>query len=450
MRVGLFTDLTKGQIGSVRDSLEAFLFHSVHDFWIAQGNRNGSPAFANQGLAKPDLHGLDCVVAHHSLRICKPDLLLDGLAESFRSFSGLRVALIQDDYTYTARVREWIQQAEVDVVFTVVPEEGIAKVYPPEDFADVRFENTLTGYVAPWMEQSSAQGPPIADRECRICYRGSDLPYWYGKLGREKGRIGRRFREACDSRQVPVDIEWDLEKRIWGDAWKRFLRKGRATLGTESGSNVFDEEGEIEAGIRDALEANEGLTFEEAGQRFIQEENIGIKMNQISPKLFEFAACKTALILMEGEYSGLLEPWTHYLPLRPDYSNLEDLLCRLEETDTLQAMADRAWDHLIGSGDYTYRRFVGRVDRILSEEFESRGKQRSDGEFRFGLQMLDAASLMWQSSSDVEARYRERKKKDGEKVADLRDRLSRCREKLELERTSRRKKPGRWRWWKKP
>ncbi|MBT8506740.1 hypothetical protein B1F79_04690 [Coxiella-like endosymbiont of Rhipicephalus sanguineus] len=56
-------------------------------------------------------------------------------------------------------------------------------------------------------------------------------------------------------------------------------------------------------------------------------ESIGEKIdyNQISPRHFEAVATKTLQILYEGEYSNILKPWVHYVPLKKDYSNFDEV-----------------------------------------------------------------------------------------------------------------------------
>ena len=61
-------------------------------------------------------------------------------------------------------------------------------------------------------------------------------------------------------------------------------------------------------------------------------------MNQISPKIFEMAACGTAMILFEGEYSGIVKPNVHFLPLAKDFSNVSEVITKLRDTDKLEEM----------------------------------------------------------------------------------------------------------------
>ena len=99
-----------------------------------------------------------------------------------------------------------------------------------------------------------------------------------------------------------------------------FLASARATLGTESGSCVFDFTGDISKNISIYLEQNPDAPYSEVFDKFIVMHEGNIKMNQISPKIFESICLHTALVLFEGSYSGIIEPNLHYIPLCKDFS----------------------------------------------------------------------------------------------------------------------------------
>ena len=56
-------------------------------------------------------------------------------------------------------------------------------------------------------------------------------------------------------------------------------------------------------------------TFEEIKVKFLAPYENLIKLNQISPRCFEAAALRTVMVLYVGDYSGILKPWRHFVPL---------------------------------------------------------------------------------------------------------------------------------------
>lgn len=63
---------------------------------------------------------------------------------------------------------------------------------------------------------------------------------------------------------------------------------------------------------------------------------------------------KTVQILLEGEYSGILKPDIHYLSLKSDYSNLDEILARLHDLPAMQDMVNRTYEDIIASRKYDY------------------------------------------------------------------------------------------------
>jgi hypothetical protein len=136
---------------------------------------------------------------------------------------------------------------------------------------------------------------------------------------------------------------------------------------------VFDEDGSLRARIDAALAAEPGLSYNAIHERFIGKREGRVRMNQVSPRIFEAIAMGTALILFEGEYSGAVRPWEHYLPLKKDFSNINQVLGKLEELPALEAMTTRARADVIESGKYSYAALVRDFDAYV----ESRASPRS-------------------------------------------------------------------------
>jgi hypothetical protein len=90
-------------------------------------------------------------------------------------------------------------------------------------------------------------------------------------------------------------------------------------------------------------------------------------MNQVSPRVFEAVAVRTALVLFEGKYSGVVEPDTHFIPLRKDFGNIDEVLAKVQDDSYLEALTARAHRDVIGSGNYSYRTFVGAFDQTVGQ-----------------------------------------------------------------------------------
>jgi hypothetical protein len=331
-------------------------FHRYSDFAVSYATCYGPCPY--------DLDYFDAVVIHHSVKVCYPGYLSRSYARALRRYRGLKVLFLQDEYEATDAACAAIDELGIGVVFSVVPEPSIPAVYAPKRFPQVTFVSVLTGYV-PLDIDAVGPMPAMRDRPLLIAYRGRDSNWWYGDLYQEKVAIGRRMKEICDARGLATDIAWREDDRIYGDAWFRFLGSARATLGTESGANVFDRDGTLALQVQRELAVNPGITYADVHAKYLKEHEGRIVMNQVSPKIFEAIACRTALVLFEGRYSGVIEPERHFITLKKDFSNVDDVLRRLDDIPALEALTRRAYDDVIASGRYSYRSFVAYFDRVV-------------------------------------------------------------------------------------
>jgi hypothetical protein len=140
----------------------------------------------------------------------------------------------------------------------------------------------------------------------------------------------------------------------------------RATLGTESGSNVFDDDGHIQQAVERAFTKDPATPYDIIHARYLARHEGKIRMNQISPRVFEAISLETALVLFEGEYSGIIEPGVHYIPLKKDFGNVDDVLSKLADNRYLEAMVKRAYEDVIESRQYSYKAFVEMVSGVIS------------------------------------------------------------------------------------
>ena len=95
-------------------------------------------------------------------------------------------------------------------------------------------------------------------------------------------------------------------------------------------------------------------------------------MNVLSPRVFEAASLGTAMVMFPGEYSGVTTAGEHYIVLEKDFSNMDSVVAQIRDDDVVAAVAKRAYEHLIGSGRWSYRSFIAEFDRVIDEEAPSK------------------------------------------------------------------------------
>jgi len=309
-----------------------------------------------------DLDRYDAVLLSYCARLCLPGYVSEGFLRLMDGYHGVRAIAIQDEYDAVENECRGLDRLRPHVVFTCVPQDQREAVYPSSRYPGTAFVNVLTGYAPHQLPQWQAKRS-LASRPVLIGYRGSDIGPRYGRLAVMKAEIGNVVGAAATRRGLSCDIAIDEESRIYGDAWYGWLGNCRCVLGSESGSNIFDFDGSI---AEECKKLGNGR-LPQALRNRIDELDRKFAMGQASPRIFEATAMGTAMALYRGRYSGILEPNRHYIPIEPDHSNLDEVLDRVQDTEQLEALVERARADLIDSGRYSYAAFVGIVEHALAQ-----------------------------------------------------------------------------------
>jgi hypothetical protein len=275
-----------------------------------------------------------------------------------------KVAFPQDEYDHAHVLDAWLADLGVELVATNFAAAHRPALYP-RLHRSARFVQVLTGYIDGDAARRLAPTlRPTADRPLDIVYRATRLPYWFGRHGQLKAEVADRVRAGAGRLGLRVDISTDPADVIQSDRWYAFLASGRATIGCESGASALDARGEIQAALRRLLTDRPDLTFEDVSARLPPGWD-GHRFYAIGPRHLEAIITRTCQVLVEGEYDNLLQPGRHYLPLRRDWANLDEVLAQVRDTALLERVAQRAYEDVYLSGRVTYAAAAAALDREL-------------------------------------------------------------------------------------
>lgn len=352
---------------TVTDHLDAFLNFSKHS--VTQ------LSFLRHLPSQLDLNRFDVVVIHYTIAIgyMAEHFISHKTKEIIRDFKGLKVVFIQDEYRSVNAVLQTLEFIGADVLFTCVPENEISKVYSDMALPNVLKANTLTGYVPKSLLNKRV--PRISERRIDVGYRTRKPPYWLGELGYEKWQIADAFKEQVKHSGLVLDLSYDESRRIYGEDWINFVSSCKAMLGVESGSSVFDFSGDLQKTVDSYVAQEPKVEFSVVQEKFLRPYENLIRLNQISPRCFEAAALRTVMVLYEGEYSGILQPWRHYIPIKKNFSNFKEVLAILNDDNKLQEMADRTYSEIALNPLYSYKHFIAGFDEVIETAFADRDLQ---------------------------------------------------------------------------
>lgn len=342
---------------TVREHIHAFREHSRFHVWECNADL-GFPSGLRQ-------HHPDVLLLHYSLFGSGNYLLGEELTEWVGSCDAMKVAFFQDEFYFCAKRFAFVNDAGVDLVLTHVHPEHIPEVWGRRTpHARARFN--YPGYVAPEMLDAAARfALPDAQRDIDVGYRGRPLQPFMGSGALEKIVIGERFRELAAHTALRVDIDTSEHGRLYGDGWYEFLGRCRAVLGVESGTSYLDLEDEVYRDYQERLADGRPVTLEALLEGPLGRWDHNFSYRTISPRHFEAAAFRILQVLFEGEYSGVLEPMVHYVPLKKDFSNFDEVAAMILDPVLRHEITENAYRDLIQSGTYSYEAFVAGIDADL-------------------------------------------------------------------------------------
>jgi hypothetical protein len=296
--------------------------------------------------------------------------------EPLKRSRAVKIALPQDEFIHTDILGEFLNEFAIDHVFSVAPESEWPKIYPSVNRERVRFDTLLTGYLSDsTLARINALAAKQGDRPLDIGYRAWRAAPWLGRHGILKAQVNDVFNEESPKRGLTVDISTDPADTFLGDDWYAFLLRCKYTIGVEGGASILDRDGALKAKTEAYTQTHPDADFEEVERHCFPGQDGSLALFAISPRHLEACATRTCQILIEGDYNGILKPERHYIALKRDFSNLDEVLERVRSDQLREIVTRQAYEDIVASGRYTYRHYV---ETIFGATFqETPPKQKS-------------------------------------------------------------------------
>jgi hypothetical protein len=372
-KILVLSEFNDSNANVIRDFLLCFNRYSRHNYYY-----NFDPRFLDPSL---DLSAFDVILLFWS--IYYPGTALSGeLREKIAKSSAVKALFLQDEYRNVRLYNQIMNELGVQLMFTCVAEKDHHIFYPPESIPTLQATySVLTGYVPAYLEAYR----PDLDRKhpIDIGYRSRSVPYYLGDLAREKTIIAEKFQQIALEYGFRADISVREEDRIYGRAWVEFLKSSRFVLGTPSGASVVDFNGEIGRNCERYLAAHPNASYEDVKLRFFADVDGRLLIDTVSPRIFESTAVGCAMVMHEGYYGGILEAGRHYICMKKDYSNTQDVIAQMRDEDYCLQIAHHAYQDLIASGKYSYREFVKWFDNTLDQHIHPSTRASAPSKFSY-------------------------------------------------------------------
>jgi hypothetical protein len=310
----------------------------------------------------------DIIIIHYTIQLGEfNDHFLNKEArERINRSRGLKVVFIQDEYREAFRVHKALTELNVTLLFTLLSSTDAEIVYPSNILPKLEIKRVLAAYVPDRLLKMKLV--PLSHRRVLVSYRARKMPIWLGSLALEKWQIAVTFLASAKASEKlighQIDISWHENQRLYGKKWYALLNNSRCVLGVESGANILDTDGSLKSSVECMLLDNnndEELVYD----KLVRHRDNALHMNQIAARHFEACALGTVQILFEGNYSNILVPYLHYLPLKKDFSNFNELVDIMLDDHKIQEISMRAREDIALSKLWSYNSFSQTVSKEL-------------------------------------------------------------------------------------
>lgn len=263
-----------------------------------------------------------------------------------------KIAFFQDEYFNLDLTNLFLEKMRIDSLYTVAPDTEWQKLYP--HFPSDRINQYLTGYIENEDVINAEKNLETTKKDIGISYRtaypGVSMACLgdVGWLKYEVAEFGKLLNVENSDVQVGTGF-------LTGDDWFKLLARSKFTLGTPSGSNILDRDGTLAKELSDLKSFNRKELI-----HFLEEKGIpqDFQLEVISPRIFESGMFNCCQILVEGEYNSILEKYKHYIPIKRDLSNIDEVRSIINDESKIKIIVSNFRKDIIDNYVYSYQHFI--------------------------------------------------------------------------------------------
>lgn len=296
----------------------------------------------------------------------------DSILPQLKQLKGVKALMPHDEYFGTAALWQMATDLGVRRVYASCYPHDYDVLWPPDRIGGEDLCKTvLTGYVeeslVPVFDKLDRDTPRTLD----IGYRAAEGSFFFGKHGLIKSQLAKEAQAALPRHpDLKTDILLTGERHkgsIQGNDWLRFLASCRTVLGCLGGSSLMDPDGQTREAVIAYTKRHPDAGYEQVRDHCYRQPDGQIRSFLLGPRHFECALARTCQLLVEGDYHGVLAPGVDYIEIKADYGNLDEVFDRITDHAYCRRIAQQCYEHVVASGNYTYRRFANEVvDDLLS------------------------------------------------------------------------------------
>jgi len=203
---------------------------------------------------------------------------------------------------------------------------------------------------------------PADQRPIDLGYRAEASPWYLGH--REREDLAEFFQAQAGRLGLTVDISLEAGARFDERGWAGFLNRCKGQLGSEAGGDYSETTDQTRHAVNAFVAANPATSFDEVYERFFRHYRDPLPLRILSGRHVEAAATRTVQVLFEGDYDGYLQRDVHYIPLKKDFSDIDEALRKFRDPALCEQLADSAYR--LAMTQFTYDTLIDRFADALA------------------------------------------------------------------------------------
>jgi len=261
----------------------------------------------------------------------------------FANRRGKLVAFIGNEYDLMSQKIDLLLQLRADYICSQLPLKAAQWIYS-------ECQNTKILEMPHALNPTVYQVDPGAFRAKDVGFRGAIYPYFIGDI--ERNKLVEFFCLNANALNLNCDIE---NYKMHRTEWARFLNTCKGIIGAEAGTYFLDHKGQAVTSAKRYLRKHPKTSFEELYHRYFEPLTDYMSGKAISSRHFEPIGTKTCQLLLEGEYNGILKADQHYICIKNDLSNIDDVVRRFKDADYRRKIVEDTYQYVMDSHTYHHR-----------------------------------------------------------------------------------------------
>ncbi len=296
----------------------------------------------------------DCIILLHSVfsNACVLPFYIKSILRNKKSY---KVFFVGNEYKHIPEKINFTKYLRINLFITQSHLQSVIDLY--KDNLNINVE-----YISNVGIDERIFYPKISfeKRDSIIGYRSGIDPLYFGN--QQRVNLFKFLKEySFINKNFIFDVSVDKKDRFSYLEWANFINNCKCMFAPNTGWDYFS----LNDNLRNEVNKSGIKDYNKIYNKFFINLKEGIKWRCVTGKTIEPAACKTPLIMVEGDYDKF-KPDTHYIQLKEDYSNMNECLEKLNDYNFVNHIVENSYQ--LVKNNYLYTQLIEKLYNIINIE----------------------------------------------------------------------------------